>query len=56
MSEVYEATSEFSGANEDRKIFIFPVQLTARKTAQPYPFDLYYSCYMGDETYIHGST
>ena len=36
--------TKFSGANADREIFIFPVQLTVQDW-QPYPVDPY-SCYM----------
>ena len=41
--------TKFSGANGDREIYIFPVQLTT--DWQPYPVDPY-PCCMCDHTYI----
>ena len=37
--------TKFSGANGDREISIFPVQLTTSKVGSLYPVDAY-SCYM----------
>ena len=38
--------TKFSGANGDREIFIFPVQLTTNRIGNlPYPVDPY-SCYV----------
>ena len=37
--------TKLSGANGDREIFIFPVQLTIKQDWQPYSVDPY-SCYM----------
>ena len=44
--------TKFSGANADREIFIFPVQLTMSRIGNLNPVDPY-PCYMCDHTYIH---
>ena len=44
--------TKFSGVNGDRKIFIFPVQLTTSRRRQPYAVESC-ACSMCDHTYIH---
>ena len=47
--------TKFSGANADREILIFPVQLTTSRIGNlTYPVDPYYRyCYMYNRTYMH---
>ena len=44
--------TKLPGANADREILIFPVQLTTSRIGNLTPVDLY-PCYMCDHTYIH---
>ena len=44
--------TKISGANAEREIFIFSVQLTTSRIDNTYPVDPY-SCYMCDHIYIN---